>query len=263
MTVRWLAEAKDEYGTAVRVGRDGDELVAEWIGLARLVVGRDGQGARFTAEPDAAPADIAKIERGAVPLFVRHLEGKLGLHGSAVAYDGRAALFLGASGQGKSTLAAAMCSHAAAALVADDAVAIDHAGDRWLAVPLEREHWLDAPARGALGLLADVAAKTPSLAVARAEAPVDIALVAVLAFADVDRPRLVPLGAMEAIASLIPLVVRFVVDEPDVQRRELDLLADFVARVPTVRLERPRGFPHLAATAIAVADVLRHGAPRS
>lgn len=262
MVVRWLAEARDEYGIAVRVGRDGDDLVAEWVGLARLVVGRDGRDVRFTAEPGAAPADIAKIENGAVPLFVRHLEGKIGLHGSAVAIDGRAVVFLGPSGQGKSTLAAAMCSQAGAALIADDAVAIDRVGDRWVAVPLERDHWLDAPARAALGLSV-VDTKAPSPAAQRASAPTDIALVAVLEFADVDGPRITQLGSMEAIAALIPLVVRFVVDEPAAQRRELDLLSEFVARVPLVRLERPRGFAHLAPTTSLVAHTFRHGARRS
>lgn len=257
MPVRWLAEAKDEYGLAVRVGRDGDDLVAEWIGLARLVVGPGGGDARFAAEPGAAAEDVAKIEHGAVPLFLRHVQGKLGLHGSAVALGGRSAVFLGASGQGKSTLAAAMCARRAAALVADDAVAVDREGELWLTTPLERDHWLDAAARAALGMrVSGGDAKSRVEPRVRASDASAIALVALLAYADVPSVRLVPLSPIEAVSALIPLVVRFVVDDADAQRRELDLLSELVAGVRMVRLERPRGLEHLDAAADAVVGAL-------
>ena len=60
-------------------------------------------------------------------------------------------------------------------------------------------------------------------------------------------------------AALVPLLVRFVVDEPDLQRRELDLLSDLVARVPIVRLERPRALRALPATMDVIGAVLEEG----
>jgi hypothetical protein len=261
MAVRWLAGTTDDRGAAARVGRDGDDLVAEWIGIGRLVVGRDGSDPRFSAVDGAEAAGVEKIRRGIVALLLRHLRGELGIHGAAFTVDGRVAVVVGASGRGKSTLAAYACTQRSASLVADDAVAIERDGEVWRAVPLERDHWLDADARRAVGFRADtgVGFKAPSPAVAVASGPLAIGVIAVLEWADVERPRCARLTGLPAIAALLPLLVRFVIDEPDVQRQELDLVADLVARVPVVRLERPRSLDALSATVDAIAAVLQEG----
>ena len=65
---------------------------------------------------------------GAALAVLLHQRGLLVLHASGVAIDGRAVVFLGEKGEGKSTLAAAL--HARGhPLLADDVVAIDPAAD--------------------------------------------------------------------------------------------------------------------------------------
>jgi hypothetical protein len=94
-------------------------------------------------------------------------------------------------------------------------------------------------------------------AVAVESSPIDV--IALLEWADVEHPRCVRLRGMAAVAALVPLLVRFVVDEPDLQRRELDRLSDLVSRVPIVRLERPRAMAGLGASVDAILAVLEEG----
>lgn len=260
--VRWLAERVEGGHVAFRIGRCGDALVAEWTGLARLVAARDGSSARIEPAPDADARAIAKLERGAVQLLLRQLAGKPAFHGAAVAVRRRAAILLGMSGRGKSTLAAWLCTHADGELFADDAVAVDAVknGEAWVVTPAESDHWLDASARRAIGVASDVAAVDdekvavraahPGRGTARLDALVD------LVFADVSEPRLTRLAGVDALACIVPQAIRFVLDDPELQKRELDTLVRLVAAVPVFRLERPRSLALLGASAERVLRVL-------
>ena len=63
-------------------------------------------------------------------------------------------------------------------------------------------------------------------------------------------------GAVASMAALVPQVVRFVLDEPEMQRRELEVLADLVATVPVLRLDRAKRFDALDRTVDLVEGVL-------
>lgn len=244
--VRWLAEYAEDGRVAFRIGRSGDELVAEWIGLARVIASRDGTTHRFEAEPGLEPAEIEKVRLGSATLLLRHLQGKLALHGSAVAVDNRALILLGRSGQGKSTLAASLCRVPGATLFSDDAVALDPGptAGTYVIAPVERNHWLDAPARAAVNKVSDAGdgdAKRPLAALRVGTSTAQVVAIVDLAFGNDATSRVHALGrGVEAIAALLPQAVRFVVDEPELQRRELDALATLVEHVPVHRLVRPR-----------------------
>jgi hypothetical protein len=75
----------------------------------------------------ARPGILRLVLLGPVIAILLQLRGLLVLHGSAVDVEGRAALFLGDTGAGKSTTAAALV-RAGASLLVDDVVAIDQAG---------------------------------------------------------------------------------------------------------------------------------------
>ena len=108
--VHWLADYSEEGEVLFRIGRRGDEVIAEWSDTARLVAQRDGSGARLEVMPGVSEDDLDKVRSGSALLLVRHLEGRLALHGAVVAEGDRAVALLGRSGQGKSTLAAAICA---------------------------------------------------------------------------------------------------------------------------------------------------------
>ena len=145
----WLAETTEEGEVIARVGRESSKLVAEWPHIGRLTAERDGSEARFEAASNADPVQRTKIERGVVRLLLRSLEGKIGLHASAVGRDGRAIVLLGRPRDGKSTLAAALCARGME-LLADDAAALD--ASPWAVVPTEESHFLDEAARRVLSL---------------------------------------------------------------------------------------------------------------
>jgi hypothetical protein len=249
--VIWLGEARDGEYVALRVGRSGDELIAEWVGIGRLRARRDGSSPRFDPMPGADEAQVEKVRKGAVRLFLRHLEGKIGLHAAAVARDGRAVALVGASGDGKSTLAAALCARGAD-LLADDSTAIDATPEGWTIVPFEDAHWLDDVACARVGLSHPTGTeltkeRVPAVRVATKSARA--AAVVVLAFVDTaEAPRMTRLAGVDAAAVLVPMTLRFVVDDPAIQRRELDALSDLVASVPVYRLERKRELAYLDAT---------------
>lgn len=264
MTVRWLAESRRDGELHARVGRDGDRLVAEWPDLVRFSVRRDGSDPVFESHPDADRGQVDKLRRGAVRLLLAHLAGGISLHASAVALEGRAVVFVGGSGQGKSTLAAALCELLGATLLGDDAVTIEVRREGYDVVALEGKHWLDAAAARAIGREGEVpddeTDKAPLDAprVDLARAP--LALVVHVAFADDDTSavRLERVLGLEAVSGLLAQLTRFVVDEPEIARRDLTALAGLVERVPILRLVRPRRLDLLRASAERIAGAL-HG----
>lgn len=258
--IEWLADHEEDGEVCFRIGRRGPEVVAEWLGLALLVAHRDGSNVRLSFAEDADPRDVEKIRRGSAWLLERHLQGRISLHGSAVAVRGRAIVFLGRSGAGKSTAAAAACAKGAE-LLADDAVALDFDAptQRWMVQPRERDHWLDHDARIALGRPSSGDAKEPIRASRASQQPVPLALFVELAFGEGEEPKVSRLHGVGALASLVPQVARFILDEPGRQRRELDLLHAIVDTAPVFLLERPRRMERLAMSADRVFDLL--GAP--
>lgn len=276
--VDWLAEyAEDGGDVAFRIGRSGDEVVAEWIGLVTLVARRDGSASRLEPVAGADARELAKVSRGGAQLLLRQLAGKVALHGAAVARDGRAVVLLGRSGQGKSTLAASLCVSGSAELLGDDAVAIDPSADgsKWVVNPLEQIHWLDADARAALGALDSEetsSGKSPVLARRHASSSAGLVAFVDLSFTSdtsdtrsCTGARLTRLSGVDALASLVPQAVRFVLDDPVYQKREVEALAALVEQVPIFRLERPRALRHdlLQAAMACVTELLRGDDRRS
>lgn len=253
----WLAEHVEESRPSFRIGRSGSELVAEWIGIARLVVHRDGSHPRFFAEPGAYGPNVEKIRKGSARVLLRHLEGKLSLHGACVGRDSEAIVLLGRSGQGKSTLAACLCERGLS-LFADDAVSLERSADGYEVEPTETQHWLTPSAMEALGWCppgdwkAPVPSKQAGASNARLRGLVELAYVDELA-----QPRLVRIETtLDAMSMVVPQVVRFVLDEPSVHRSELESLTQLVGCIPLYRLERARGFEHLAAAASLLQDLI-------
>lgn len=255
---RWLAEHRVAGVLHGRIGRARDRLVAEWCGVGRLEASRDGADARFVAEPGASPVEVDKVRRGSAALLLRHLEGHLGLHGAAVAMRGLAVGLVGPAEAGKSTLAAALCTAHGAELLADDAIALESGPSGDAILRLEREHWLDGGSRRALGLdTSGEPVKRPARAAACGTERAPLAALVHLAFDEVSQPELALLEGVDALACLLEQALRFVIDEPEAQRRELDSFVALIGRVPVFRLTRPRSFEFLPAGVALVAEVVK------
>lgn len=268
MSVRWLAESYEGDRLVARVGRDGDVLVAEWIGLASFRANRDGSGVVFEPESGAPSLETKKLERGPARLLRLHLEGGIPLHGAAVAIDDRAVVILGAPEQGKSTLAASLCLAEGARLLADDAVAIEKTeSGGFVVLCLEDLCWLDGRASRALGI--EAVESSPKRPVAVASAPNKpekdggapkverLDMIVQLEYTEGMTVDLVRLTGIEAIAGILKQLTRLVVDEPAVAKRDLEALADLTLAVPVFRLTRPRNLERLPESVALLAATLR------
>lgn len=142
--ITWLEQAVESGEVRFRVGRAASgALVVEWPGDARLF--QDGDGWRFETEPHLSSERAAKLARGPARAVQRYLAGEMSLHASAIEIGGRALVFLGAGGAGKSTIAAKLCDQCGATLLADDVLAVDRTNDGLFALPTESAHWLEVP----------------------------------------------------------------------------------------------------------------------
>jgi len=272
--VRWTAEFREDGQLRFRVGRDGGRLVAEWPGICVLRADPDGAASELTPEPNADRDLVEKFHRGIAQALIRHLEGGFTLHASAAALDGTVIACAGESQAGKSTTAAELVLHHDAALVADDTLALDFDEDGSIRVhPTERVSWLLPDARSALGVAEPVGedggASSPAESDSRrvklpiepprlAERRLRLGAVVLLGFDDdLAAPRVQRVRGHDALERLVPSVVRFVLDEPERNRRELEQLLALINAVPIYELVRPRKLEELGATIAALRALAR------
>lgn len=104
--------------------REGDRLVFSWEPAGRIMV-EGGNSIVVDAPPEADPRAIALFINGPGLNAVVRQRGMVMLHASGVAIDGGCVAIVGASGMGKSTLAAALAERGFS-LVADDGIVYDN-----------------------------------------------------------------------------------------------------------------------------------------
>jgi hypothetical protein len=237
----WHGEQRAGDRLLLRLGRQGALYVAEDTRYGTLVAAPDGQSHRFDPHADADPTLVEKFVASLVRALVRQLQGKLSLHGSVVAFDGRGAAFVGSAFAGKSTFAQACVQFAHAELLADDTVAFVDAPGPPEVEPVQRGTWL----------LSEVATSARPL---RA--------VFLLTNADAEEPSLRRLSGLEAFQRVVPHVFRFAHDDASLRRRELDMLADVLPQLEVHELRRRRDFATLAAQVQLVSERVHALAPR-
>jgi hypothetical protein len=126
--------------------RTPEQTVLRYPGLCDFVGGRGFRQVTVYLQPGADEGLLAVMISGtllAVHLQLRH---ELVLHASAVQVGDRAIAFVGSSGMGKSTLAAALCD-LGCGLVTDDLLRVDVRNDAVMAHPGGTENRLRPSAR--------------------------------------------------------------------------------------------------------------------
>ncbi|HEY8088318.1 MAG TPA: hypothetical protein VIF09_10750 [Polyangiaceae bacterium] len=227
----WALSTRDG-GCHFRWRRQHGDVLAEWVGILTLRVDRAGD-VSHAAAPGADPLVVHKLIHTGAAAFVRALRGQPSLHGSAVMRSGAALVCLGDKGAGKSTAASELCRVHGFALLADDVVALEPSGSRWLVSPTESAHWL---------LSGDGTRKGPVPATSSAGSPAEVRSLVALRLDDgVGAPRLTRLRGAEAYSTLSAALLRF--EAADALRvGELDVLASVAAGAPVHELARPRAF---------------------
>lgn len=133
----WLTPSGSEWLTFADTD---DGYLLTFSEHTQFVVSRDAS--RVTVRPSLVtpPATTRHLLLNQVLPLVLSRRGRLVLHASAVSWNGQVTAFIGRSGSGKSTMAAA-CAAAGAQVVTDDCLVVrrDDTGAtaRWLAVPCD------------------------------------------------------------------------------------------------------------------------------
>lgn len=128
-----------------------DAIILGIPGVVRMMM-HGGDTLTYTVEPGASPEEVAIFLTGTGIGILLHQRGAIVLHASAVRVGDHAVLFCGPSGEGKSTLAAAL-GEAGHDLVADDFCRIElRAGAGPLVYPDGRQMRLWEDATEGLGI---------------------------------------------------------------------------------------------------------------
>ena len=104
--------------------RSDDGFVGRMTGIADFMISADLKRVLCQPMRGGRTHVIPIVVPGTIVAFLLAMGGRFVLHGSAVARGGRAVAFTGASGQGKSTMAALFCA-AGAELVTDDVLPLE------------------------------------------------------------------------------------------------------------------------------------------
>lgn len=248
LPVDWRVSER-EGGLSFRWGTCGEELVAEWGGVLTLHATAAGQLKSWEGVAGASEDLVEKTRRGVATAFLRALRQQHSLHASSVAWDGVALVCVGDSGAGKSTVAERLCRREGVELLADDTAAIDLPADGGAlhVVPTESTLWLASDASEG---------KTADRSRHAARGPVALRWVAALAFNDSHMLEVRELRGADAVAALLPSLLRFQRTEGQWER-ELDFVSRLVAQCRVLRATRSRDV-----TAEAVADALQQLAER-
>ncbi|WP_300016014.1 hypothetical protein [Pseudonocardia sp.] len=246
-----LAQLDDGAGaTFYSFARDAASTTLRFPGLCEFVGERCFTDVTVHLHPGVDAGILPVLAAGTVLAVHLKLRGELVLHASAVEVDGRAVAFVGASGMGKSTLAALMCT-AGAQLMTDDVLRVaglDDAAPR--AYPGSTESRLREGARS-LADDATWAAAGPTadgrLAVrARSHLTEPLPLAACViplrspSVEEVSVQRYPPAVALRVLLRF-PRIRAWT--EPITTEREFHALGDLVERVPVFGAAMPPGPP--------------------
>jgi len=241
-----------------RLARVGAGYLLRFPRLADFAISRDASRVRMWPRPGTPVETLRHLFLNQVWPLVLAERGAIVLHASAVETPAGAVAFLGATGLGKSTLAASFAV-SGAALVTDDCLRVETRGRQPRAVPGHPSVrlWPGAARRLAgiveAGPVAHYTAKLRLPATARlrfARRPVPLVRAYVLDPPSRPQPggaaaRITPLSGRAALAALIGHLYRLDVGHPAVLSRDFERLADLAARLPVARLRPARGLARL------------------
>lgn len=246
-----LATLDRPDGSALyRLARTDGSTILRYPGLCDFV--GDARMSDVTAHlhPGADPGLVAVLASGALIATHLKLHDELVLHASAVELGGSALAFVGSSGMGKSTIAAALC-RGEGRLVSDDVLRVDltdptsarvHPGSTENRLrPGARELADEAPA-GATRPTADGRLALRARSCATAPLPLAACVVPLPSRLAVD-VSVRPLRGARALMRLVrfPRVVGWI--EPTSSATEFQALAELVERVPVFEASIPWGPP--------------------
>ena len=235
--------------------------VVRFPGYADYLVSTDGARVTCRPVPGVGTDTLEHVYRNQVVPLALSRSGQLAFHASAVELHGRAVGFVGESGRGKSTLAAAFGAQGSGFL-ADDGLVIEERGGQAWAVPgpPSLRLWPDScaallPGAGAQSRRAPYSRKQhlrAGDALAHCARALPLGRLYFLGARDCARVKIEPLAASAAVIELVRHSFLLDVGDEALLARHFEGLARIVRGVPCFRLEYPRRFEALEATRRAI-----------
>ena len=148
-------------GASTQFYRIGRDYLLRFPGLADFTVSADGREASCRLARGVSMTQVEHLWLNQVAPLARSKQGEMVFHGSCVEIGGRAVAFIGESGRGKSTLAAAFASRGHAFLT-DDGLILRRSGGDYIVCPSHPSIRLWPDSRAALALN-DAAGKVKSM----------------------------------------------------------------------------------------------------
>ena len=244
--------------------RRGADYILRFPGLADFEVTEDGRGVRCTPVPGTAKSTVEHLYHNQILPLALNQQGGLVLHGSAVEVEGGGLAFLGASGRGKSTLAAsfAVAGHR---LLTDDLLELEPSESAISARPGHHSLRLWDDSRAAL-FGADPVPMAPAVEfTSKARflsggrlvfrvAPQPLRCVYLLGDNEAQAPIIEPINGRDVLIELAKNAFLLDIAEPSRISAHFRRLSQ-VARLPIYyRLDYPRRFDALPAVRKAILD---------
>jgi hypothetical protein len=253
----WLSTAKSEQGYLLR-----------FQDLVTFLVSEDGDQVECHSDAPVPTETLRHLFIDAVFPLVLNLKGHDALHATAVDGPAGCCAFLGSSGIGKSTLAAALVRRGWQ-LVCDDCLHFDVGADGVTVVPGygALRLWPDSIEAAfnngsLLQTVQDRRKKRVEIAGMKSTYPVTLRRVYLLTgIQDPDdtRIRIESVPRRDAFIQLVRHAFRLDTGDRTMLARQFRSLQRLVKRVSICRLIYPRNFDHLQLLAAAIADDLKNG----
>jgi hypothetical protein len=256
----YLVERHADGETFLSVARMGSSYLLRFPGSVDFLIDPDSK--LITASPGLPASTLAHFLLDQVlPRYLSYL-GASAVHASSVSIDGRAALFLGNSGRGKSTLATELHFRGHPA-IADDVTFIEQHDEGFWAVQSypgfrlwpDSAHRYNYPSYVQVPVAEDYAKRRLVYAAAQSHtAAAPIACIFVMTPPDpaLQEMRIRPVPPATSFPALLEQCFPFILDEPAVVRREFEFFAGLAGQVPAFTLDYPRSYAALDHVAKAI-----------
>lgn len=245
--------------------RTKEGYLLRFPGLAEFTVSRDGEDVRWQALNGTPDGTVQHLYLNQVLPLAWSRQRKLVFHGSAVETGDAAMAFLGESGRGKSTLAAAFAVNGSRFLT-DDGLLVEQIGGRLMAHPSHPSVRLWEDSQDALiGADAQLAPAVEYTTKARILADDAIRFcgearplrrVYFLQDDAVEKTSITPMIASDALMELTKHSFLLDIEERELIANHFDRLAEMVRLPVFFRLDYPRRFEDLDGVRRAILDNL-------
>lgn len=265
----WILDGGETWASFHRLGQ---RYIVRFPGLADFEVASDGKAVACRPCPGLPAATCDHLYLNQVYPLMLSRQGRLAFHASAVEEGEGAIIFAGASGRGKSTLAAAFAV-AGAGYLSDDAVELECRMDTWFALPGPPSIRLwDDSRRALLGENAELAPSVSYSAKARilsadrlthSAASRRLAAAFFLGRDEVDTIAIRPLTGARAVAAWT--AHSFLLDTREVPGlvNHLGAVARLAEAVPCYALDYPRRYDLMDCLRSGIRDTLAGAATRT